>query len=548
MRASRRVIGALIAAYAVATNPASDIRLVDTAAKAGLDFVLRNDAAGHKYQVETLVGGLAVIDFDNDGWPDIYAVNGAALPSLQKNNPQFYNRLYRNNHDGTFTDVTERAGVAGRGYSIGVAVGDFNNDGWDDIYVTGVNENVLYRNNGDGTFTDVTKAAGVEGRDAAGNKLFAIAAAWVDYDNDGLLDLFVSNYCNWSPGLDPVCGGIAEKSRTYCSPNSYRGQPSLLYRNNGNGTFTDVSLASGVGNFAGKGMGVAVSDYDDDGRPDLFVANDNARNLLFHNMGAGKFEEVGIPAGVAYNGDGRQISGMGADFRDYDGDGRPDIVMTALSRETFELFRNAAGRGFDDVSAESGMLRLSQPWSGWSCGLVDLNNDGQLDFFVANGGLEADAAQSNRIFRNMGGGRFADVSDTTGPALQLKRLHRGAAFADFDNDGRVDVLVSSVNNALELLMNRSPKHHHWLDLKLRGTRSNRSAIGARVICETSGRRQVSWVTNSVGYASASDLRVHFGLSDESSVRLLEIRWPSGVTQKLTELPTDRILEVTEPLD
>jgi hypothetical protein len=545
MRKSQRMFGGLIAVCSLATNPASQIRLENVAGKAGLDFILRNDAAGRKYQVETLVGGVAVIDFDNDGWPDIYAVNGAALPSLEKDHARFYNRLYRNNHDGTFTDVTEKAGVAGRGYSIGVAVGDFDNDGWDDIYVAGVNANVLYRNNGNGTFTDVTRAAGVEGHDAAGKKLFAIAAAWLDYDNDGWLDLFVSNYCEWAPGLDPVCGGLAEKFRTYCSPDVYRGQPALLYHNNGDGTFTDVSLASGVGKLVGKGMGVAVSDYDDDGNPDIFVANDNARNLLFHNKGNGTFEEVGIPVGVAFNGDGRQISGMGADFRDYDGDGRPDIVMTGLSRETFELFRNLGHSRFDDASAASGMLRLSQPWSGWSCGFVDLDNDGLPDFFAANGGLDVDTLQPNRIFRNIGRGRFVDVSDGAGHALHEKCLHRGSAFADFDNDGGMDILVSSINDRLELLMNRGARRH-WLEVKLRGTRSNRSAIGAKVICQAGGRRQVRWVSNSVGYASASDLRLHFGLDDTPHPLSLEIRWPSGMTQKITDVAADRILEIVEP--
>jgi hypothetical protein len=538
------MLGALIAASSLATSPPLPIRFEGTAHSSGVDFVLRNAAAGHKYQAETLVGGVGVIDFDNDGWPDIYAVNGAALPSLEKTGAPFFNRLYRNNRDGSFADVTEKAGVAGRGYSIGVAVGDFNNDGRDDIYVTGVNANILYRNNGNGTFTDVTQAAGVGGHDAGGKKLFAIAAAWLDFDNDGRLDLFVSNYCDWAPAFEPVCGGIAEKSRTYCSPDVYRGQPNLLYHNNGDGTFTDVSISSGVGKLTGKGMGVAVSDYDDDNLPDLFVANDNARNLLFHNKGNGNFEELGIAAGVAYNGDGRQISGMGADFRDYDGDGRPDIVMSGLSRETFELFRNLARDRFDDASAASGMLRLSQPWSGWSCGFVDLDNDGHSDFFVANGGLDTDAPQPNRIFRNIGRGQFADVSGDAGPALQVNRLHRGAAFADFDNDGRMDVLVSSINDGLEILMNHGPRRH-WLELKLRGTRSNRSAIGAKVICDAGGRRQVKWVSNSVGYASASDLRLHFGLGDVSRSPSLEIRWPSGVMQKITDVAIDRILEVVE---
>jgi hypothetical protein len=521
------------------------MRFHDVAAAAGLDFVLRNDAAGRKYQVETILGGVAVVDFDNDGWPDIFAVNGASLPSLEKNHPRFYNRLYRNNRDGTFADVSERTGVAGQGYSMGVAVADYNNDGWEDIYVAGVNANTLYRNNGDSTFTDVTRSARVGGEDRTGKKLWSVAAAWLDYDNDGTLDLLVSNYCDWSSGSDPVCGGLAGTARAYCSPDSYRGQPCLLYRNHGNGTFSDVSTEAGVGNILGKGMGVAVSDYDADGYPDVFVANDNARNLLFHNLGTGKFEEVGIPLGVAYNGDGRQISGMGADFRDYDGDGRSDIIMTGLSRETFELFRNLEGKHFEDFSAQSGILRLSQPWSGWSCGLVDLDNDARLDLFVANGGLDVDTPQPNRIFQNSSGQSFIDVSASAGPDLQLKRLHRGAAFADFDNDGRLDVVVTALNDRLELLMNRSPRHN-WLQLKLRGTHSNRSALGARVVCHSSSQRQVSWVANSVGYASASDLRIHFGLREDRAATEIEICWPSGLVQRLANVPANQILQVVEP--
>jgi hypothetical protein len=523
----------------------STIRFQDVAISAGLDFVLRNDAAERKYQVETILGGVGVIDFDNDGWPDLFAANGASLPRLEKNHRRFYNRLYRNNRNGTFTDVTDKSGVAGRGYSMGVAVGDFNNDGWEDLYVVGVNENILYRNNGNGSFTDITQTAGVEGRNPSGKKFWSVAAAWLDYDNDGRLDLLVSNYCDWSPGNDPVCGGLAGQSRTYCSPDSYRGQPCVLYHNNSDGTFTDVSLVSGIGRGLAKGMGIAISDYDDDGYADVFVANDNSRNLLFHNRGDGRFEEVGISAGVAYNGDGRQISGMGADFRDYDGDGRPDIIMTGLQRETFELFRNLGNHQFADFSAQSGILRLSQPWSGWSCGFVDLDNDGCLDFFVANGGLDVDAPQPNRVFRNLGDRRFVDVSIHAGPDLQVRRLHRGAAFADFDNDGRIDTVVTALNEPLELLMNRSLRQH-WLELKLRGRTSNRSALGAHIVCQSPSRRQVTWVSNSVGYASASDLRVHLGLGEDRLANRVEIRWPSRIVQVLTSLPCDQILEVMEP--
>ena len=541
----------LVAAPLLAATPpalprpdAAPIRFRPESAARGLDFVLRNDARGHKYQVETVPGGLGVIDFDNDGWPDLYCTNGASLPSLEKNAPGFLNRLYRNNRDGSFTDVTAHAGVAGKGYCMGVAVGDFDNDGWDDLYVVGVNFNTLYHNNGDGTFTDVTEQAGVGGLGRKGQKLWSVAAAWLDYDNDGRLDLLVSNYCDWSAGSDPVCGGLSGSQRTYCSPVMYRAEGVLLYHNNGDGTFTEVSAEVGLGHVIGRGMGLAVADFDGDGRPDIFIANDNDRNLLLHNVG-GRFEEVGMPAGVSFNGDGRQISGMGADFRDYDGDGRPDIVMTGLRGETWELFRNRGDGSFDDATAASGLLHLSQPWSGWGCGLVDLDNDGRLDLFAACGGLDRDEPQPNRVFHNAGQGRFTDVSAGAGPALQIAGLHRGAAFADFNNDGRLDAAVTALNGPVELLVNDSPRRH-WLQLKLHGVKSNRSALGARVLCHTRSGRQTAWVANSVGYASASDLRVHFGLGDDPSADAIEIHWPSGMVQTLHQVAGDRLLTITEP--
>jgi hypothetical protein len=519
------------------------IQFQNIAPACGLDFVLRNDAKGRKYQVETVLGGLGVIDFDNDGWPDIYCVNGASLPSLQKTDPRFFNRLYRNNHDGTFTDVTQKAGVQGHGYEMGVAVGDYNNDGYEDLYVVGVHGNTLYRNNGDGTFTDVTQAAGVGGTSAQGHKLWSVAAAWIDYDNDGYLDLIVSNYCDWTPGEDPVCGGLNETDRAYCHPDKYRAEPILLYHNNGDGSFTEVSAATGLGNVLGKGMGIAVGDYDGDGLPDIFIANDNDRNLLIHNLGAGKMREVGMQAAIAYNGDGRQISGMGADFRDFDGDGLPDILMTGLRRETFELFRNNSKGAFEDASASSGLLGLSRSWSGWGCGFVDLDNDGCLDMFVACGGLDINEPQPNRVLHNQGG-HFTDVSADAGSDFSVSRLHRGVVFADFDNDGRLDAAVTSLNQPIELWMNRSPMQH-WLQLKLKGTASNVSALGAKVICRTAQRTQVSFVANSVGYASASDLRVHFGLGKERKASL-EIHWPSGTVQELKDVPSDQRLQIEEP--
>ncbi len=526
---------------ALAATVRGPIQLQNAAPASGLEFILRNDASGRKYQVETVLGGLGVIDFDQDGWPDLYCVNGAELPSLQKSDPRFFNRLYRNNRDGTFTDVTQKAGVQGHGYEMGVAVGDYNNDGFEDLFVIGVHGNTLYRNNGDGTFTDVTRVSGVSGVGAQGRKLWSVAAAWVDYDNDGHLDLIVSNYCDWTPGDDPICGGLNNADRAYCHPDMYRGEPILLYHNNGDGTFTEVSTQA-VGKVIGKGMGIAVADYDGDGLPDIFIANDNDRNLMIHNLGHGKLREVGMEVGIAYNGDGRQISGMGTDFRDFDGDGLPDILMTGLRGETFELFRNNGKGAFEDASASSGLLGLSRPLNGWGCGFVDLDNDGWLDIFVACGGLDANEPQPNRVFHNQNG-RFTDVSEAAGPDFAVSRQHRGVVFADFDNDGRIDAAVTSINQPLELWMNRSPMQH-WLQLKLKGTRSNASALGAKVICRSALHTQVAFVANSVGYASASDLRIHFGLGEDRKASL-EIHWPSGSVQELKGVASDQMLQIQE---
>ncbi|HKW57303.1 MAG TPA: CRTAC1 family protein [Candidatus Acidoferrum sp.] len=485
------------------------------------------------YQVESLPGGLGVIDFDGDGWPDLFCVNGAALPSLKKTGAEYSNRLYRNNRNGTFTDVTEHAGLAGQGYSMGVAVGDYNNDGHEDLFVVGVHGNHLYRNHGDGTFSDVTENAGLQSPAQA--KLWSVAAAFFDYDWDGHLDLFISNYCDWDPDTDPVCAG-------YCHPDVYRAEPMQLFHNNGDGTFTQVTSRDVFPEVLGKGMGIAVADFAGDGRPGLFIANDNARNILFRSNGQG-LREIGIEAGVAYNGDGRSISGMGADFGDTDGDGRPDLVMTGLKNETYELFLNRGAGLFDDGSASSGLLSLSRPWSGWGCGLVDFDNDGWLDFFVACGGLETKDAQANRIFHNSRG-KFTDVSAAAGRDFANPGLHRGVVFADFDRDGRMDAAVSTIGQPMELWWNRSSLKH-WLQLRLRGRRSNRSAIGAHVTCKSAGREQARCVANSVGYASSSDLTVHFGLGAQGSAAI-EIRWPSGVVQRLGQVAANQRMDVEEP--
>ncbi len=534
--------GALFArnGWGEAGSVTDSIRMINGAQAGGLDFHVRNGATGSKAQPESMVGGLGVIDFDGDGWPDLYCVNGATIPQLEKADRSYWNRLYRNNRDGTFTDVTEAAGVAGCGYGIGVAVGDYNNDGHEDMFVLGVHGNQLFRNNGNGTFSDVTEAAGLNL--PVVRQLWSIAAAWIDYDDDGNLDLFISNCCDWVPGIDPICGGMTPETRLYCHPDRYRAEAMQIFHNNGNGTFTEVTGKGPLDEVFGKGMGITVADFAGDGRPGVFVANDNARNLLFRNTGHG-FQEISMDAGVAYNSNGRSVSGMGADFGDIDGDGRFDLVMTALKREGFSVFLNRGNGQFEDGSISTRLMSLSYPVSGWGCGLVDLDNDGWLDLFVAAGGLDQHEEMTNRIFRNVGG-KFTDVSNESGIGLEVPRFHRGCAFADFDCDGRLDAAVTALEGPIELWWNRSPVRH-WLQLRLIGTRSNRSAIGSQVICRTATRTQIRCVNSSVGYASSSDLTLHFGLGNERT-GLVDIHWPSGIVQKLGEVIADQLLVVKEP--
>jgi hypothetical protein len=532
---------------------AGSVHLENIAASAGVGFVLHNSATPFKYQIEPMVAGVAIFDYNNDGYEDIYFVNGAGIPELMKTGPEYYNRLYQNNGNGTFTDVTARAGVKGEGYSMGVAVGDYDNDGWEDLYVVGVNRNQLFHNNGDGTFTDVTEAAGLKGLDPQRGKTWSICAGWFDYDNDGWLDLFVVNYCVWGLDKDPFCGSEFTGVRAYCHPSKFDPLPDALYHNNRNGTFTEVSAAAGMRQHLGKGMGVAFADYDADGYLDVFVANDTTRNFLFHNNGDGTFSERGLQAGVAYNGDGSALSYMGADFRDVDNDGRPDIFVTAISNETFSYFHNEGGGIFDDFTHPSGLGRLSIFSSGWSNGIFDLNNDGRKDLFSANShvndniGFEMNVPfqQRNSIFANAGD-RFVDVSASAGEDFQVAAAHRGCAFGDLDNDGRIDVVVSRFDGPAEVFRNVSPGGNHWLLVKTVGTRSNRDGIGAQIRLESASGVQYNHVTTSVGYASSSSRRVHFGLGQDTLVTRLEIRWPSGVRQELRDVPADQILTVREP--
>ena len=534
------------------TQNAAGISFENRQPRSGVDFVLNNGTTFDKPIIDGIPGGVALLDYDNDGFLDIFFTNGARIPSLSKEGPGFYNRLYRNNHDGTFTDVTEKAGLSGTGYSIGVAAADFDNDGWTDLYVTGVNHNILYRNNHDGTFTDVTEKASVSGVNSAGKKLLSVSAAWIDYDNDGLLDLFVTNYLDWSPETSKVCG-LPEK-RLSCPPSLYPGEPNILYHNNGDGTFTDVSESTGIADHIGKGMGVAVADYDADGWMDIFVANDNQRNFLFKNLRGKGFDEVGVEAGVAYTDDGIPVSSMGVDFRDYRNDGRPGIFITALGGETFPLYRNEGNDLFTMDTYPANIGFPTYKMSGWGTGIVDFNNDGYKDLFSANSHVSENAdidpqqhyLQTNAIFENMKNNTFQDVSAHAGPGLSLRAAHRGAAFGDLNNDGKIDVVVSVIAGHAELLYNTTANGNHWLLIQTIGTKSNRDGIGTQIkLTSHSGSAQFNQVTTAGSYASSSDKRVHFGLGRDKLIKEITLRWPSGTVQTLHNVKADQILRVTE---
>lgn len=539
------LIGFAAIAVALATEPLAPIRFQDVAAQSGIQFILHNCPTPQKHMIETMAGGVAVFDYDGDGRPDIFFTNGAELPSLTKTGPQYWNRLYHNEGNMKFRDVTEEAGVAGAGYSMGVAVGDYDNDGKPDIFVAGVNRNILYRNLGNGKFEDVTAKAGIKSGE------WAVAAGWFDYNNDGFLDLWVVHYAKWSIGDENderFCGDRSRNLRIYCHPKYFQGLASTLYRNRGDGTFEDVSEKAGIAGFAGRGMSVAFADYDGDGYQDVFVTNDNMPNFLFHNKGNGTFEEVALPAGVALREDGKPVASMGADFRDYNNDGLPDIAVTALGGETFPLFRNVGKGNFIDATYSSGMAAQSLHHSGWGVGFFDFNNDGWKDLFTANSHVN-DLVEKfepyvykepDSVFVNLGDGKFRDVSAEAG--LNEAKAHRGSAFADFDGDGKIDVVVSSLEGPVELWHNISPEANHWLAVKLIGTHCNRDGIGARLKIGN----QWNEMTSAVSYASSTLDAVHFGLGHSARVETLEIQWPDGKKQILHDIKADQVLQVREP--
>ena len=527
------------------------IAFEDRIGSSRINFALRNSVSPQRYTIETMTGGVALFDYNNDGLLDIFFTNGAAIPSLEKSSAAYSNRLFRNNGDGTFTDVTERAGLKGLGYSMGVAAGDYDNDGFVDLYVTGVNHNQLLHNNGDGTFTDVTAKAGVGGMVPKLGKAWSVAAGWFDYNNDGLLDLLVINYLNYDIASAVHC--MTEGYPAYCSPVQFLGTPNILYRNNGDGTFTDVSEASHIAQYVGKGMGLSFADYDNDGFTDVFISNDTFQNYLLHNNGDGTFSEVGVLAGVAYNGFGNAVAGMGTDFRDIDNDGKPDIFQTAMFGEGFPIYKNLGGGQFQDVSSPAGLTAKTSRLTAWGTGLFDFDNDGNKDLFTANSDILDNAPAiahrpyglPNGLFRNRGDMTFEDVSPTAGTGFLAPAPHRGAAFGDLNNDGKIDVVVNVLNGSPKLLVNRTENSDHWILLHLVGVKSNRDGLGTKVKVTTARGTQYNHATTAVGYNSSSDKRVHFGLGDAAHIDEIELTWPSGIRQVLKNVKADQVLTVRE---
>ncbi|MBZ5580836.1 MAG: CRTAC1 family protein [Acidobacteriia bacterium] len=532
-------------ALSCATSSEPRVQFVNVARELGMAFKHENGASKEKLMPETFGSGVAFIDYDNDGFTDIFFANGA---DLAHGKPSPGNALFRNLGNGKFEDITGKAGVAGNGmFATGATVADYDNDGYLDLFVTGYNSRQLFHNNGDGTFTDVTARAGVSG---AG---WSSSAAWLDYDRDGFLDLFVVRYLDYDIKNAPYCGYKQEGYRMYCDPQQFDGVPAQLFHNNRDGSFTDVSVKAGVSNRAGKGLGVAVGDIDLDGWPDIFVTNDGVRNFLYHNKRDGAFQDITYTAGTGFDTNGKAMAGMAVEIADFDGDGLPDVFLTAFSREYNTLFRNLGKLIFKDVTIqaglESGFLTLA-----FGSKLFDYDSDGDLDIFCSNGHVTDNVElydpqlaykQSDLLYENIGGGRFKDVSAESGPAFRIKHVGRGAAVGDIDNDGDLDIVIADCGGTAMLYRNEGGNRNHWLAIKARGRESNRFGLGSKVRVTAGGVTQYREINPYGSYLSTSDMRLYVGLGKEEAAARLEIEWPLGKKQTLENVKADQILELDE---
>jgi hypothetical protein len=549
-------------ARGASTSPAEGVALFEEipAANSGISWKHVNGRSPEYYLPETTGAGCAFLDYDNDGWMDIYLVNSGTCDFFTPN-PPLKNALYRNNRDGTFTDVTEKAGVPGGGYGMGVSVGDYNADGFPDLYVTQYGKSILYRNNGDGTFTDVTEKAGVA---APG---WSSSAVWFDYDNDGKLDLFVCRFVEFDKSKNKFCGNERTKERFYCIPRVYEPARNWLFHNNGDGTFTDVSMESGIGKVLGKAWGVVATDINNDGWMDLFVANDTVANFLFLNKKNGKFAEIGLESGVAFSQDGRERSGMGVDSADFNQDGWQDLFVTNVDQEMYSIYKNNRDLTFEDLAAATGLGKTTRLMSGWGVKFFDYDNDGNMDLFIANGHPD-DQIESHSshvtykepllLFHNDGqnngqkngpknGWTLENVSAVAGPAFTKSFAARGLAVGDFTNTGALDVLIAVNNDAPVLLKNRAAAGNHWLGVKLVGKKCNADAIGAKLTWTAGGLKRSCLKTGGGSYLSSHDPRVVMGIGSNARIDKLEIRWPlpSGRLESFTDLPVDRYITIVE---
>ena len=550
MRTDSRFLGIHCLAFLLSVQilyADTKIQFADVTKAAGIEFHHVDGRSGQRYFVESLGSGAAFFDYDGDGDPDLYFVNGAALPGyLATETPT--NRLFQNNGDGTFSDATEQAGVGDTGYGHGCAVGDYNNDGYLDLYVTNFGRNVLYLNNGDSTFSDVTADAGV------GDPKWSSSCAFADYDRDGDLDLYVVNYIEYSLENNPWCGPKEKGIRAYCEPNNFPGLPDTLYRNNGDGTFTDVTHESGIYNPTGKGLGVVWGDYNNDGHPDIYVANDSTENFFFLNKGDGTFEEVGFKLGVAMSETGAEENGMGTAFGDLDNDGWLDLIVTNYQDQANTLYRNDQNGFFTDVSTASKTGAVSFPYLGWATEFIDYDNDGWQDLFVANGhvhdnleeiGQAGTYGQRNLIFRNACDNTFTEISKQLGAGMLHEDVSRGGAFADYDLDGDIDIVVTNSNSPPRLLRNDGGNKRHWLSIKLNGTTGSTDAIGARVTVHAGGVSQTKEVRSGTGYLSQNELKLLFGLGDGSAAASVEVRWPGGAKQQIENVTGNQCIIIIE---